>query len=261
MSRLLTGTDQIFLISIIAYLPIIFSLKFFVDRCLSCESKKYLCDLLEMPWASWCFSLSFFSMFGSFYTFKYMYYNYNLIPIMETESGFWIEIFLLSKIPELLDTVFIVLRSKPLVALQWYHHFTTLLLSYLVSDLYCNEFVPFIFMNYTVHVFMYLYFALYCFFGKKLNVYGTFVNIIQTMQMFFAIGYGIYLYHMSTVSCEVEVSDKRKQYYYYYGIFMYSTFFVMFISLYFERVNRIKSKDEFFECNYKIVRTKTRKED
>lgn len=243
MNRLLPSADYYFRMCIIMYLPVVFLLKKIVDELLTKNTKKYLCDLLEMPWAAWCLSLSIFSAFGTYHTSNYLFFDYQKIPVMDTSAGLWVELFILSKIPELIDTIFIVLRSKPLVALQWYHHFTTLLISYLVSDLYCDEFIPFIFMNYLVHVFMYLYFALYCFFGKRLNIYGTFVNVIQTMQMFFAIGYAFYVYIFGNLHCEVEMSPSRRIRNFFLGFFMYITFFGMFISLYFERTQRIKKQD------------------
>nr|CAD7567629.1 unnamed protein product [Timema californicum] len=75
-------------------------------------------------------------------------------------SGFWTWMFVLSKLPELGDTVFIVLRKQPLIFLHWYHHITVLLYSWFSYTEYTASARWFIVMNYFVHSVMYSYYAL-----------------------------------------------------------------------------------------------------
>ncbi|MCP9265663.1 Elongation of very long chain fatty acids protein [Dirofilaria immitis] len=72
-------------------------------------------------------------------------------------NGFWGWLFIVSKLFELADTVFLVLRKKPLMFLHWYHHILTLIYAF-----YSYPHTPGfnrwgIFMNFLVHAFMYSY--------------------------------------------------------------------------------------------------------
>lgn len=59
-----------------------------------------------------------------------MYFVCNSFIIQNKVSGFWTTMFVLSKVPELGDTIFIVLRKQPLIFLHWYHHATVLVYSW-----------------------------------------------------------------------------------------------------------------------------------
>lgn len=75
-------------------------------------------------------------------------------------AGCWSFLFVLSKLPELGDTVFIVLRKQPLIFLHWYHHITVLLYSWFSYTEYTSSARWYIVMNYCVHSIMYSYYAL-----------------------------------------------------------------------------------------------------
>ncbi len=229
----------IFKACIIGYLPAILFLKFLMSK-ISNENKKLLCDKLTPLWSIWCFTLSSFSILGTYYTGRYLLFEYDK-SITESKSYFWYNAFILSKIPELFDTVLIILRSKPLVALQWYHHWCTLLICYIFKDYQCDEFTMFFFMNYFVHSFMYYYFGAYPFLGKRLKTFGTFVNIIQTLQMLIAICIALYYYFNVTEygRCVISPLDNFNNLA-FGGIFMYVTYLILFIQLFFERSERIK---------------------
>mmetsp|Transcript_6031 Transcript_6031/g.8433 ORF Transcript_6031/g.8433 Transcript_6031/m.8433 type:complete len:282 (-) Transcript_6031:175-1020(-) len=128
-------------------------------------------DLLPLL-SAWNLFLSIFSAYGAIRTVPHMLYRIYTLPFEQTvcESihsafgtgacGLAVQLFVFSKIPELIDTVFIVLRKKPLVFLHWYHHITVLLYCW---NAYVTESAAglyFVSMNYTVHAVMYFYFYL-----------------------------------------------------------------------------------------------------
>merc|ERR1719223_1435003 len=75
-------------------------------------------------------------------------------------TGLAVQLFILSKIPELIDTVFIVLRKKPLIFLHWYHHVTVLAFCWHSYVTESGAGLWFVAMNYTVHAVMYFYYFL-----------------------------------------------------------------------------------------------------
>ena len=73
---------------------------------------------------------------------------------------FWHWLFYVSKFYELLDTVFIVLRRRPLEFLHVFHHCVTLLTCWIGLEVgQTNQWVAVV-NNTTVHSFMYYYY--YC---------------------------------------------------------------------------------------------------
>lgn len=91
---------------------------------------------LKMPLFWWNFVLGVFSIIGFVRTMpgflavlsdKNGFYNTICSKKgLDIPTAFWILLFILSKFWELGDTVFIVLRKRPLIFLQWYHHVVTM---------------------------------------------------------------------------------------------------------------------------------------
>lgn len=71
----------------------------------------------------------------------------------------WVYLFCLSKIPELVDTLFIVLRKRPLIFLHYYHHALTLVYAWNAWALSLPNGGWFAAMNLIVHSLMYSYYA------------------------------------------------------------------------------------------------------
>lgn len=227
---------------LVLYLPVIFTTKYFIDK-MSIDNKKYLSNILTYPWIVWCLSLSIFSTFGTYNLGKYLLINKGE-TILETDYGIWYHLFIISKLPELFDTVFIVLRSKPLVMLQYYHHWATLAIAFYFTKFQCNEATPFMFMNYFVHMFMYFYFAMYPLIPNIMKKFGTFVNIIQTLQMLIAtyILLDIWYYNRKLICVNEMINDDYLTVH-ISALVMYISYFILFVLLFMERKERIKKNN------------------
>jgi hypothetical protein len=66
-------------------------------------------------------------------------------------AAYWALLFILSKFIELGDTVFIVLRKRPLIFLQWYHHLITMVVAWIVGPFLEPITRWYTIMNYGVH--------------------------------------------------------------------------------------------------------------
>jgi fatty acid elongase 3 len=64
----------------------------------------------------------------------------------------------LSKFPELIDTVILVLKKKPVIFLHWYHHSSVIILTWVWLDQKISFGVFPMILNTLVHVFMYYYY-------------------------------------------------------------------------------------------------------
>ena len=73
---------------------------------------------------------------------------------------FWSWWFAMSKVAEFGDTIFIVLRKRPLTFLHVFHHCTVLIASWYVALQVAPAARWFVTINYSIHAIMYTYFAL-----------------------------------------------------------------------------------------------------
>jgi len=159
-----------------------------------CEKLNHPFDL-RLPLGIWNLFLSVFSFVGAFRTVPHLLailvsktYQESVCDIAvdaygNGPCGFWSVLFILSKIPELIDTVFIVLRKKPLIFLHWYHHVTVLLFCWHAYSTEAASGLYFIAMNYTVHAIMYGYYCAQAFRVVPKNFPAYIITMGQISQM------------------------------------------------------------------------------
>lgn len=140
--------------------------------------------------------------------------------------GFWTWLFVLSKLPELGDTLFIVLRKQPLIFLHWYHHITVLIYSWFSYTEYTSSARWFIVMNYCVHSVMYSYYALRAMGYKPPRFIPMVITSMQLTQMIVGCTINLwaydYLQTMHPSSCNISPINIKL------SIAMYFSYFVLF---------------------------------
>jgi hypothetical protein len=148
--------------------------------------------------------------------------------------------FVLSKVPELGDTIFIVLRKQPLIFLHWYHHITVLLYSWYSYSEYTAAARWFITMNYLVHSVMYTYYA---FKAAKFRVPRGIAMIITTLQLIqMVVGtlVNFWTYQMKQDGLECQVSDTNIK----LSLLMYVSYFVLFARFFHNAYLKPKSSEK-----------------
>ncbi|XP_015350384.1 elongation of very long chain fatty acids protein 3 [Marmota marmota marmota] len=202
---------------------------------------------LQGPLILWSFCLAIFSILGAVRTWGYMgtvllrgglkqtvcFTNY----IENATIRFWSCVFLLSKIIELGDTAFIILRKRPLIFVHWYHHSTVLLFT---SFGYKNK-VPsggwFMTMNFGVHAIMYTYYTLKAAKVKCPRILSMLITSLQILQMFIGAIIGILTFiWRQEQGCYITVEE------FAWSFVLYATYFIIFAHFFRQTYFRPKVK-------------------
>ncbi|RNF25826.1 fatty acid elongase [Trypanosoma conorhini] len=144
--------------------------------------------------------------------------------------GLWVGAFILSKIPEMLDTAFLVFQKKPVIFLHWYHHATVMLFCWHAYAYTISSGLWFATMNYCVHSIMYFYyFMCACRLRRVIRPIAPFITMLQILQMVVGtliVGYTAYHSYLSGYGCAANRTSIRL------GLLMYLSYFVLFSQLY-----------------------------
>jgi elongation of very long chain fatty acids protein 6 len=194
---------------------------------------------LRRSLVAWNLVLSLFSLFGAvrcfpeFVTLLAMRgVNYSICDgeVSHGVSGHWGGLFTLSKVPELIDTYFIVARKQKLIFLHWYHHTTVLMFTWYSA----GEFTPsgrwFVLMNFSVHAVMYGYYA---FKAMRFNI-PKWVNVTITSMQLSQMAIGIYVNVMAFVikqrgeHCLVTYDNLK------WAFLMYLSYFCLFFHFFYK---------------------------
>jgi len=211
------------------YLAVIFGGQAYMSTRQRFEMRRFL--------TAWNVMLAAFSIFGFARTLpelihvlfsipRGMYHSVCSSSYVEVDrvSGFWSSLFVLSKVPELGDTIFIVLRKQQLRFLHWYHHLTVLIYSWYSFSEYSGQARWFIVMNYLVHSMMYSYYALKAMRFRVPRGVAMFITSIQLVQMVVGCVVNYIVYVMKEDGLECHVSDRNIK----LSFLMYTSYFVLF---------------------------------
>lgn len=191
---------------------------------------------LRLPLALWNAALSLFSFIGMWRTMPYLLgtvltKSYDctvcddgIATWAAGPSGLWVMLFIYSKIPELIDTIFIVLRKKPLIFLHWYHHITVLMFCWSAYSTMAASGLYFVAMNFTVHALMYGYYCLQALNLCPKSFPAYLITLSQIAQMFIGTGVCIscWYYLLQGKTCHNDFNNLVA------GALMYGSYLYLF---------------------------------
>jgi len=124
-------------------------------------------------------------------------------------SGFWTLMGVLSKLFELGDTVFIVLRKQKLIFLHWYHHVTVLIFCWYSYTEFAAPTRWFMVINFLCHSFMYSYYALKSLRFPVPKGIAMVITSLQLSQMIVGSFLTYFVFKIKSVGQACNVSDTQ----------------------------------------------------
>uniref|UniRef100_A0A914X3W1 Elongation of very long chain fatty acids protein n=2 Tax=Plectus sambesii TaxID=2011161 RepID=A0A914X3W1_9BILA len=228
----------------VVYVIVIFSIKRFMKNREPFQ--------LTVPLNIWNFLLATFSIMGTIKMAPEFFGTLNdlglagsyckIAHFTEGTNGFWAWLFITSKLVELVDTVFLVLRKRPLMFLHWYHHVLTLIYAF-YSYPHSPGFNRWgIFMNFSVHAVMYSYYFLR---SMKIRVPGAIAQLITTMQILQFISACLILGHLTILIYGQGVECDFEPKVYVLATFMNITYLTLFINFFLQSYVFGGGKDKY----------------
>ena len=204
--------------------------------------------------AAWNLSLSLFSIIGFTRVFPQLLHNYATMSVQvnfctdptetygQGSTGLWVCLFVLSKLPELIDTLFLVIHKKPVIFLHWYHHVTVLLYCWNSYSVKTSTGLIFCVMNYAVHGIMYFYYFLMAVKRRPKWLNPMWITYAQIAQMFVGVSVtamSIYFKSVDSVdgSC-VGISQQNNL----AALIMYGSYLFLFVQFFVRRYFMIRTK-------------------
>jgi len=232
----------------VMYLPTIYFIYNYMKdkQPINCKVYMGIWNCLLSIFSSYCFHYIVNPLIFSQYTLHDKICT-DVVAYENKELNRWRTFFVLSKFPEMIDTVWIALRKRKLSTLQLWHHFSVCLYCWLIvlektNNTYENSIgghgTFFAAMNSCVHMFMYGYYAVVSLTTFRSNSLAQTITQFQTLQMLI----GIIILMYRTYNCDgISINCET-----IFSYIMYWSYLYLFVSYYISRYfvidkNKIKS--------------------
>lgn len=205
---------------------------------------------LKFPLGLWNLFLSTFSFIGAFRTVPHLLgilfsqsYHESVCQVAvdaygQGPCGLWTALFIMSKVPELIDTVFIVLRKRTLLFLHWYHHVTVLLFCWHAYATEAASGLYFVAMNYSIHAVMYAYYCAGAFDAVPKGFPAWIITVGQVSQMIVGtfVCVSTWYYYAQGITCHNEYNNLVA------GALMYGSYLYLFLEFAYNRFLKPRPK-------------------
>jgi len=155
------------------------------------------------------------------------YYPWHGIHVL----GIWL--FGLSKVIEFGDTVFLVLRKKPVSLLHWYHHTSVLAFTSFSIVVRSPQGWVFAIVNSFVHSIMYFYYFLT---GIGIRPWwAIYITQLQILQMIIGVCVAIVWCYLCSTSFHCNITEGSNTQILIAGVLIYGSYLALFAQYYFSR--------------------------